>query len=74
MKTAREMFEELGYKKLERLDFNHHIGYEKGRNYIWFHIPTKTYISNDSYNYKRDITLEEHKAIHQQLKELGWIE
>lgn len=73
MPTAKEMFEELGYEKLNTSDSA--IGYQKGYdNYIWFYLGSQKYISNTGFNYKRGISLDEHKAIHQQLKELRWLD
>ena len=65
-KTAKEMFEELGFKKIDTSDST--ILYVRGFDEVWFNIPLKSYSSL----YR--ITIELHKAIHQQLKELGWLD
>ena len=83
--TAKEMFEKLGYT--HNLNFNGyintnpkpHITYEKNieniRVLISFDLRKKSYyksviLYNDEFKH---ITLEEHKAIQQQTKELGWL-
>lgn len=64
--SAKEMFEELGYK----YEFNnkYHIRYynvEKD-NYIWFDLQLKTLEISEYCN------LKELKAINKQIEELGW--
>lgn len=76
--TAKEMFEALGYHLHinDRLE----VCYDKFCDSV--HEQITFWLKNREYNSCffdgeeidiRDITLEEHKAIHQQLKELGWI-
>ena len=66
MKTAKEMFEELGYEKLNTSDSV--IAYIKVFDEIWFNVNLKSYAS------LYGIGIDVHKAIHQQMKELHWIE
>lgn len=74
---AKDMFEKLGYAKLV---FNDFIVYVKG-NYIMFHIIEFHFKNKIVYSYKtteagnaiKILTVDELKAINQQMKELGWI-
>lgn len=76
--TAKEMFEKLGYEKQVYDDF---IVYVKG-NYIMFHI-IEFHLKNKIVQSHREdceigdviksLTVDEFKAIHQQMKELGWL-
>lgn len=66
MKTAKEMFEELGYKQIK------HLGcviayYKYVGNIVYFYEWEDVYVNN-SYSFKL------HSAIHQQLIELGWLD
>ena len=79
-KSAREMFEELGYKNVIKNDKK--VVFEN------YDIDTSIEFSNDDehkaiilqelgINDSGDyyvITLDEHKAINQQIKELGWLD
>lgn len=65
MKTAKEMFENLGWKQKQNDDVA--IIYERGFRSIWFLRGSKT-ITCSCHMY-----IEWHKAIHQQVIELGWI-
>ena len=65
MKSAREMFEELGYEE------NYHISYimyfnKNEDRYIWFEKDTKTFEAR----FNIDMSLL--KAINKQVEELGW--
>lgn len=64
--SAKEMFEELGYKRKES---NHQIEYTKNfeRYFIFNRLSKK--ITIGAY----DISLKELKAINQQCEELGWL-
>lgn len=70
MKTAREMFEELGYKHSEtetKIIYNHkkeYICIEFDKNDKKWNAGIAIYMLNG----------DEFKAIYQQIKELGWIE
>ena len=67
-KTAKEMFEELGYKQYKS-DIS--IAYDlSDYTCIRFSLKRKEFIKNSIY----PITMSEFKAIHQQLKELGWLD
>ena len=77
-KTADELFERLGYEKLEN---EQHIIFEKGvstRNRIIFARFKKTvsciFIDEDyEWNDGIDITMQELQAINKKVEELGWI-
>jgi hypothetical protein len=73
MKTAKEMFEELGYEPTKTIiDV---FGYtKKGVCFIWFYTQTKQYRCRDLIYDGMTLSIEEHKAIHQQMKELGWLD
>lgn len=67
MKTAREMFEELGYTcKEDRLCISYEI--DKLYHFIFHKFQKQIGVGNFH------ITLNELKAIIQQCKELGWLE
>ena len=66
MKTAKEMFEELGYRKMDTSASV--IVYTKVFDEIWFNVNLKSYAS------LYGIGIDVHKAIHQQMKELGWLD
>lgn len=67
-KSAKEMFEELGFKKI--CDDNYEISYHNEQNdyYIYF------YKYSQKIEVLHDITKEELLAINQQCKELGWLD
>lgn len=82
-KSARDMFEELGYN--EMYQNKHYIcyvkdlvdtpEYERDSIHLEFNYDTKTF--NKTYgddNSVYEITLEELQAINQQIKELGWLD
>lgn len=77
---AKEMFENLGYSL--KVDNNDLIEYSKedcGHIAFDFDIETKRFYSRYSFlssiqSTPHSITLDEFKAIQQQLKELGWLE
>lgn len=72
MKTAKEMFEELGYEQVDNSDSL--IRYRKGfDDDILFYRYSKMYFRKDFCG-GFGITVDEHKAIHQQMKELGWLD
>ena len=84
MKTAKEMFEELGYH-IETNKFNLFYKRENDSLTIIFYLKEKYvriveehYIGElGLYEYlgiDYPITVELHKAIHQQMKELGWLD
>lgn len=69
MKTAKEMFEELGYKQT------------KERNNIKYYKNGKCMTFMDGFDNKQTVwgtpqilEIQEHQAIHQQMKELNWID
>ena len=77
--TAKEMFKNLGYYLYRNGDLE--LSYRKccdGLEEIFtFWLNTKEYNSIFCDREEidiRDITFEEHKAIHQQCKELGWLD
>lgn len=67
-KTADEMFEELGYSKIQ----NAPLAYQKATIRIEFCNYNKTFIKWDFGSAR--ITVNELQAINQKCKELGWIE
>ena len=77
MKSAKEMFSDLGY---EYYRDSHSILYIRsyGNRAIWhdcvvtFNTVHKEYAVNDNDEYAF-IGIELHKAIHKQLEELGWL-
>ena len=77
-KTADELFEELGYEKIEN---KQHIIFEKGvstRNRIIFSRLNKTVcciLIDEDYEWNDgiDITMEELQAINKKVEELGWM-
>lgn len=79
--NAREMFEELGYK-FEKLNYQGETYFYSNKNSyggndyvrIWFYIETKTYSVHSIYGSNNYVDIKLHQAIHQQMKELGWIE
>lgn len=74
MKTAKEMFEELGYTEKFNTDIIE--WYEKAENCICFYKIKKSYESyydGDEGAMSVSLTIDEHKAIHQRMIELGWL-
>ena len=76
--SAKEMFEELGYKQYIDIDYKSEILYSKktnqGNKYIEFNMQYKeivfpTYQYNPPYRY--NLSLNELKAINKQIEELG---
>lgn len=69
MKTAKEMFEKLGFKLKEDSGENF-IEYETENldGYVIFNLEHKDY-TTDIYT----VSIETHKAITQQMKELRWL-
>lgn len=65
-KTAQEMFEELGYHKEKKI-VGGYISYFCCDYEIMFDLNEKEYSASE-------ITIELHKAITQQMKELGWLD
>lgn len=71
MKTAKEMFEELGYK-YENYSVIDEICYFENKDvYYVFSLKSKTFFKKE-YREPGDITLDELKAINKQIEELGW--
>lgn len=72
--TARQMFEKLGYERSKYYDRNRMIEYhndEDGVQFLfWIHVQEFTV---SEYEEPKNITIDEFKAIQQQMKELGWI-
>lgn len=69
---AKEMFEELGFKKYEDIE---KIVYSKPYtgSRIIFNKKEK-YYSCDFLGFKFDVKMRTHIAINKQLKELGWLD
>lgn len=78
MKTAKEMFEELGYKLV--VNANNNIYYKKDdcKWIIFSNTSTNCYIKAnifiDDKKYETVIDLKELKAINKQIEELGWLD
>lgn len=77
--SAKEMFKNLGYYLYlnDSLELSYRKCCDGLEEIITFWLNTKEYNSIFCDGEKidiRDITALEHKAIHQQLKELGWLD
>lgn len=75
MKSAKEMFEELGYEKIETIDEEDCILYKKDDVSIYI-FPNKKEIRK-SYNgmlLLSNITLDELQVINKQCEELRWFD
>ena len=74
--TAKEMFEKLSFKQIEEDEYS--LKYYSNEIYydvtVYFNKEKQSYIVTYNIEIPRSITLELHKAIHQQMKELGWLE
>lgn len=80
---AREMFEELGYKYTYLIN---HVWYddkvyyyvkeldEIDCNRVWFFLHKQEYSISKLVGTSTRIDIKLHQAIHQQMKELGWLE
>lgn len=71
--NAREMFKSLGYERSKYYDRNRIIQYyneEETQFVFWI---AEQEFSASEYGEPKNITVDEFKAIQQQLKELGWI-
>lgn len=66
MKSAREMFEELGYEYEYNNKYTIRYYNVKKDNYIWFDLQLKTIEISEYCNMK------EFEAINKQVEELGW--
>ncbi len=74
MKSAKEMFEELGY---EQFDYSNGIRYTNGETEQNIEFENDGFINiyNTCYNREQDVEVlivEEILAIYQQIKDLGW--
>ena len=72
-KTADELFEALGYKKIR--DDERFIKYwrKHDNDYIVMDKETKDFIKNFDFAYWKAITMQELQAINKKVEELGWI-
>jgi hypothetical protein len=66
MKSARELFKELGYDLVETTSYMVYYYNEENDIYIWFYNNSKTI------EIVNEFTLDILKAINQQVNELGW--
>lgn len=73
--TANEMFNSLGFDRTVT-----HINmvlteicYREEYTSVYFYIDTKIYCTRGRFSTSANISPELHKAIHQQMLELGWI-
>jgi hypothetical protein len=75
------MFKELGFK-FEKINyegetyFYHNKDSYDGNDFlrIWFYLGIKKYVVSSMYGSNNYIDTKLHKAIHRQMKELGWVE
>lgn len=78
MKTAKEMFEELGYKIY--FESSVMITYEKKSNskksskYIQFYFEDKKFYIGSEGKFAQGFTFKELQAINKQVEELGWLD
>ncbi len=76
MKSAKEMFEELGWREYFKSSVM--ITYEKNsrsgksRKYIQFFFDKKEFYIGSEGNFNQPFTMKELQAINQQMKELNW--
>lgn len=68
MKSAKEMFEDLGYKIYYENELTLCYINEENDDYIYFYIHCK------KIEVLHDITIYELKAINKQIEELGWLD
>lgn len=66
MKSAKELFEELGFDLVETTSYMVYYYNEENEIYIWFYNNSKTI------EIVNDFTLDILKAINKQAEELGW--
>lgn len=80
--TAKEMFKECGFvecRELEKEDIFHRIEYTNSADTsyggwrVTFYIEKKCYRTQMDYEGGLDIDMKLHKAIQQQINELGWL-
>ena len=75
MKTAKEIFEELGYELVSKNSTI--IRYAKDFDRIEFYLSDNTIGVYDDWYYEQTynpITLQELQAINKQVEELGWLD
>lgn len=77
MKSAKEMFEKLGYEQKIGIDFILYVlDSEETKDlqyYIEFQTDVKTIIiDTNRKDFINDITIKEFQAINKQVEELGW--
>ena len=67
MKSAKDLFEELGYELVETTPYMMYYYNEENDVYIWFYNKRKTI------EIVNEFTLDILQAINQQVNELGWL-
>ena len=67
MKSAKDLFEELGYDLVETTPYMMYYYNEENDVYIWFYNKRKTI------EIVNEFTLDILQAINQQVNELGWL-
>ena len=81
MKSAKELFEELGYNELIKhktymfyiKPLKENVEYENDEIHLEFNFENKTFVKTyGDDNSVYEITLEELKAINKQIEELNW--
>ena len=73
MSKANKMFEELGYEKQLQPTISGWILYKKANELIGFFPADNAYVKMSD-GLTAVSTVKEHQAIHEKLKELGWLE
>lgn len=74
MKTADEIFKDLGYtKQYKDEDIYYYQDVEVKDNYIVFEMGYKCFAKTSCYHDTGDITMQELQAINKKCQELGWI-
>lgn len=71
--NARKMFESLGYEYCKYYDRNQIIQYYNEQEVQFSFWIEEQEFSVSEYGELKNITVDEFKAIQQQMKELGWI-
>lgn len=71
--NAREMFKSLGYECSKYYDRNRIIQYYNEEETQFFFWIKEQEFSASEYGEPKNITMDEFKAIQQQMEELGWI-
>ena len=75
--SAKEMFEQLGYEQTITQYSIKYYSEENSKYSCWkkivFNLDEETFFADDTYG-SMNIDIQTFKVIHQQLKELGWLD